>query len=352
MVKHFDLASFELFQILNCTVRTPVSSCGKLNELLIPTQTPPQTPTSGGSPGSRSGKDSDSRSGKENESRSGKENDREIDCISNLDKDKMMAHILDCLSALKRVDELHHDDDKEKTQLAAVKGRVFRKAIDLIMRPKSADRRNPDLEIILQSFPDGTKLQDDRKWLSLHWAVLEDANIDQDDIEILYSADPMALTRHHLKHITDILPQGYTPAHLISFQKHPTMPLVRFLDIHSPRAFLFPSRGLTERRSRYPVQIAAAFTESIDFLQLLLQLQPGAPKLGLGSNSTPLCELIKVGVNLVFRQFFAYSQLSIDTLGPFNLLLLSLTVFLFNFSLFYFLICRGKITISSPFPCF
>ena len=267
MVKHQDSPSFELFQTLNCTVRLP--------ELQIITQTPPLTPLSIESP-----------------CRSSKEIEKDVDCIASLDKDKMMAHILDCLSALKRVEELHQEEVPDKRQLAAVKGRVFRKAIDLIMQPTASAK--PDLARILQSFPDVTKLQDDRKWLSLHWAVLEEAKIDQEDIEVLYSSDPMALTRHHLKQVTDTHFQGYTPAHLISLQKNPRMPLVRFLDIHSPRAFFFPSRCFVEKRSRYPVQLTAGYTESLDFLQFLLQIQPGAPKLGLGSSSTPLCELIKV----------------------------------------------------------
>lgn len=272
MVKRQDTHCFDLFHTLNCTVRVPFStslsgSGGKLNEIQIQHSASCDSPC-------RSVKD-------------------DIESIGNLDKDKMMAHILDCLSALVRVDELQ-EDGTEKGLIAQSKKKVFRKAIDLIMESSTKTNRKPDLDRILQSFPDGTKLQDDRKWLSLHWAVLEDANMDEDDIENIYSSDPMALTRHHLKNLNENFCQGYTPTHLISFQKNPRMPVVRFLDIHSPRAFLFPSRGITDKRCRYPVQLASAFSESIDFLQFLLQIHNGASKIGLGSYSTPLCELIKV----------------------------------------------------------
>lgn len=272
MVKRQDNQCFDLFQALNCTIRVPFStslsgSGGKLNEIQIQHSASCDSPC-------RSVKD-------------------DLESIGNLDKDKMMAHILDCLSALVRVDELQ-DDGSEKSLIAQSKKKVFRKAIDLIMESSTKTNRKPDLERILQSFPDSTKLQDDRKWLSLHWAVLEDANMDEDDIENIYSSDPMALTRHHLKNLNENFCQGYTPTHLISFQKNPRMPVVRFLDIHSPRAFLFPSRGLTDKRCRYPVQLASAFSESIDFLQFLLQIHNGASKIGLGTYSTPLCELIKV----------------------------------------------------------
>ena len=271
MVKRLDASCFELFNTLNCTVKPQIlsslsGSSSKLSEI--------QSCSSMESPGKNSVKD-------------------DLDCVSNFDTDKMMAHILDCLSALVRVDELQ-EDSSDKIQIAQVKKRVFRKAIDLIMKSPTAEGRKPDLVRILQSFPDGTKLQDDRKWLSLHWAVLEDAATDEDDIEAVYSADPMALSRHHLKNLNDNFCQGYTPSHLISFQKNPRMSVVRFLDIHSPRAFLFPSRGLTEKKCRYPVQLAAAHTGSLDFLQFLLQIHIGAPRLGLGYYSTPLCELIKV----------------------------------------------------------
>ena len=271
MVKNVDSTCFDLFQSLNCTSKTsfPTSlsgSNGKLNEI--------QHSLSLESPLRRHKDEGDSH--------------------IYLDQDKMMAHILDCLSALVRANELQ-EDNLEKRLATQAKKKVFCKAMDLIMQSSNKSKNKPDLERILQSFPDASKLQDDRKWLPLHWAVLEDANIDQDDIEAIYSADPMALTRHHMKNPNDNFCQGYTPTHLISFQKNPRMSLVRFLDIHSPRAFLFSSRGMSEKRNRHPVQLAAGYTESIDFLQFLLQIHSGAPKLGLGSSSTPLCELIKVG---------------------------------------------------------
>lgn len=167
-----EVLSFSLFQSLNCTVTPNVSKS--------PRQTNGQFQF-----------ESPSRSHKEKEKEVSAET--EIDLL-NFDRDKMMAHILDCLSALNIIDELY--DKEGKDEVNDVKRKVFLKAIKFIMMDRSSGVKiKPDLERLLQSFPDCTKLCDDRKWLSLHWAVLEDSEMDQKEVEILYSSDPMALTR-------------------------------------------------------------------------------------------------------------------------------------------------------------
>lgn len=67
-------------------------------------------------------------------------------------------------SALRRVEELLQEDTMDRN-LSAIKLKVFRKAIDLIMEVSLKKVKKPDLERILQSFPDASKLEDDRKWL-------------------------------------------------------------------------------------------------------------------------------------------------------------------------------------------
>jgi hypothetical protein len=264
MVKQKDLICFDLFSSLNCTVRPVV--IGSISS--VPKSGPLDSPH----------RELRRLSNAAREPFKEKDKEREKDDITNFDKDKMMSHILDCLSALKRVEELCDEDGTLGTEvmtLNAVKGRIFRSAVNLILDSALNKNKKPDLERILQSFPDSGKLEDDRKWLSLHWSVLEDANANQDDIEVLYTADPLALTRHHLKPENDNL-QGYSPGHLMAFQKNPKMSIVRFFDLHSPRAFLLRSSSSTSRvelnSDCYPVQIAAAHTESIEFLQFLLQV--------------------------------------------------------------------------------
>jgi hypothetical protein len=222
-----EVLSFSLFQSLNCTV----------------------IPTVIKSPRHMNGQfqfESPSRQNSQKEKEKELPAETEIDLL-NFDRDKMMAHILDCLSALNIIDALY--DKEGKDELNVVKKKVFLKAIKFIMMDKSPGvKMKPDLERLLQSFPDSAKLCDDRKWLSLHWAVLEDSKMEQKEVEVLYSSDPMALTRHHLRPTNDVsYPLGFTPAHLIAFQKAPNMELVRSLDLHSPRAFLLPSLVLPNK---------------------------------------------------------------------------------------------------------
>ena len=157
-----EILSFNLFQVLNCTVNPAVlKSPHKQNN----------------------GSDSPSKH-KEREKERENERISEVDVVDwlNLDRDKMMSHVLDCLSALKVIDEFY--DKEKKNEVYDVKKKVFLKAIQFIMEDRSpAVKIKPDLERLLQSFPDNTKLSDDRKFLSLHWSVLEDAKMEQKEID-------------------------------------------------------------------------------------------------------------------------------------------------------------------------
>jgi hypothetical protein len=118
-----------------------------------------------------------------------------------LDENKMRTHILDCVVALRRVQKEKSikkissgDEDHE-----SAKNRVFTAAITMIMDDSESVDADPVLISLLAPFPDKEKMTDGRSWLSLHLALALGDKVDEKDVHLLYSQNPLVLQRYHLK---------------------------------------------------------------------------------------------------------------------------------------------------------
>jgi len=110
--------------------------------------------------------------------------------VMNLDEEKMMVHVLDCLAALAEKQRvrvasekpllLSDEDDAPALTAAqqAARNKVFKAALALVAgglthdgADKDEDERSPAVRQLAFAFPDKDKMEDGRGWLPLHWAV-------------------------------------------------------------------------------------------------------------------------------------------------------------------------------------
>jgi ankyrin repeat protein len=193
-----------------------------------------------------------------------------------LDLDKMRLHIMNCLAAL-RVAEIKSekelkaaDNVDEKQKL--MKRKVFRAAC-LMMIDTNFDNDEVVVSTILSAFPysELVPMSDERSWLPMHFAIALNIQnkIGAEDVHMLHTTDPLAMYRLSQEKLSDeegtLL--GCTPAHLLCMQKVPDMSMVRYFCIRDPKAFL-----LCDRSGRCALHLATQYSESVELLQMILQI--------------------------------------------------------------------------------
>jgi hypothetical protein len=185
--------------------------------------------------------------------------------------------------------------DNEKYE--SVKRKVFREAVSVILEKEFGSDSAvgmgwdgkymysalADINTILSVFPDERRMSEERSWLPMHFAiVLANGNkISEDDVHVLLSGDPLAMHQYSLKEVDsdydfladfedydEGLPHtGCTPAHILFMQKQPKMSLVKYLTLRDPKAFL-----RRDQRGRYALHLVAEYSESLELLQHVLQI--------------------------------------------------------------------------------
>jgi hypothetical protein len=191
-----------------------------------------------------------------------------------LEEDKMMCHIINCFAALRVVQIRRRKQQKEKNNYnekhELMKRKVFRAAC-LMMIDAEFDNDEIVVNTILSAFPDDSMMSDKRSWLPMHFAIalfLEN-KITEEDVHVLHTTDPLAMYRLSEKKLSDeegtLL--GCTPAHLLCLKKEPNMLMVRYFCLRDPKAFL-----LCDRSGRSALHLAAQYSESVELLQTLLQM--------------------------------------------------------------------------------
>jgi hypothetical protein len=108
-------------------------------------------------------------------------------------------------------------------------------------------------------------------WLPMHFAVVLfiKNKISAEDVHMMHTADVFAITR--LSENDDLdggyTKKGCTPVHLLCMQKEPNISMVRYFCIRDPKSFL-----LRDQSGRCTLHLAAQYSESVDLLQTLLQI--------------------------------------------------------------------------------
>lgn len=151
---------------------------------------------------------------------------------------------------------------------------------------KSEEKEKKEKDISLQDIIKLLPQKSIKGWNPLMWSVVVADRIKQEDIQLIYASDPMALKG------TDL---GYSPAHLLCMKNTPCLSLIRFLIIHNPNAFnqscLFDNNFNLEH-SRYPLHLSSEYSQSVELLQILLQLDVSVTKKKTSSHGmTPLAVL-------------------------------------------------------------
>jgi hypothetical protein len=199
-----------------------------------------------------------------------------IDTIGNLDdeaalafieEDKMRCHILNCMAGLRRLyiqkKKLNSTDSKQES----VKRKVFNAAIAMIIDAEN-DGDQAVINNLLSVFPDEKTMTDERSWLPMHFAISlsVENKISEEDVHVLHAIDPLAMHRLSEKD-KDGTMTGFTPVHLLCMQKKPNMSLVRYVSLRDPKAFI-----LCDKRNRCALHYVAQYSESLELLQTVLQI--------------------------------------------------------------------------------
>jgi ankyrin repeat protein len=221
-----------------------------------------------------------------------------------IEVDRMRCHIMNCLAALRVVLEQRKIQQMkclaafrvvlEQTKIQqnlsilfeneVVKRKVFREAC-LMMIDTEFDNNKVPVNVILASFPDDSKISDERNWLPLHFAValFAEDKISAEDVHLLHTNDLLAMYRlselERGDEEKDKYLIGCTPAHLLCMQQQPKMEMVRHFCICDPKAFL-----LRDQSGRCTLHLAAEYSESVELLQAMLQIDVTMTKCSLDSD--------------------------------------------------------------------
>ena len=199
--------------------------------------------------------------------------------ISLLDEDKMMSHMLDCYAALCAAQQ-YRVEMKQPSKLDVntqqAKNKVFKTAMSLMSTGMTNDgsekpefssafskmvttkRYSDDPEV--RVFPDDSKQTDGRGWMPLHWAALAfdtpEGNLHglaEEDVQLVYANDPLALQRYHHYNEEDVEGQDveddctgiqrYTPVHFLCMQPVTTKRtrLLSYFSICNRQSHFIPS---------------------------------------------------------------------------------------------------------------
>jgi hypothetical protein len=207
--------------------------------------------------------------------------------LKSLDLNRMKKHIINCMASLievtEKVTEMTTKNNlrqKKKTNVFIAEDKVFSAAVSMmsqILTGKGHSNIN-----ILEAFPDMESVG----WHPLAWAVpVSYDSVEEEDIKCLYLADPLALDRPHLDLDFDFDNNpfliGYSPAHILCRKADPSLSLIRFLVGHNSMAFLKSRSSVHEEAEEYeiyPLHLAAKHSQSIELLQILLQLDQSVTK--------------------------------------------------------------------------
>ena len=177
--------------------------------------------------------------------------------VTQLDEEKMVAHLLDCYAALGVVQQervrtkqplvLRGDGQPLSADMQAVRNEVLKASIRILddeLVHDDAPVPNVDsstaVKLLLHAFPDETKQTDGRGWLPLHWISAMGstaAGISEEEMKLLYAMDPMAFQRHHQEGTNWDDDLGFTPAHLLCMGDSSNMSLIKHFSIKNQRAF-------------------------------------------------------------------------------------------------------------------
>jgi len=189
-----------------------------------------------------------------------------------LEIDKMILHVLDCLGALQCVMG-QYDSSRAKVFWGAV-ATIAEIGVDQAIG--HVDKRHPGATHLLRAFPNDLKASDGRGWLPLHWAAVID-DVDIEDVRNIARADPLATVKGCNQ------PISATPGHLIAAVRHPRIEVVRCLYNFYPRMAMAKDNDGDE-----PLHYAARYSESVEMIRFLLQANPAATKVRGEGNLVPL----------------------------------------------------------------
>jgi hypothetical protein len=202
--------------------------------------------------------------------------------LETLDEDKMRCHILDCLAALHRVQREKRtrrisSGDKE---YESAKRRVFSSAVTIVMEfEESVIADQHDLRSLLPCFPDKEKMTDGRSWLPLHLAIVLGDKVREEDVYTLHANDPLAMQRYSHPKLEEAFVGRFLPCHLLCMQTHPNMSLVRNLSMRDMKAFtMLVCCGEYYTDGLNTLQLAAQYSESVELLKNLLQIDQSMAK--------------------------------------------------------------------------
>jgi ankyrin repeat protein len=132
---------------------------------------------------------------------------------------------------------------------------------------------DPALVNLLVPFPDQKRKTDGRTWLPLHFALALGKEVKEKDVRLLYSYDPIAMQKPHLSGSGNSDKAGYSPGHFLCMQIEPNMSLMRYLSTHNNKAYTIRvCCGESYKGSRNALQLAAQFSESVDLIRDLMQI--------------------------------------------------------------------------------
>ena len=178
--------------------------------------------------------------------------------------DAVYLHILEMMSCL----SIAQKSPEDSFDLAAVKRRIFLKTIKEITCQEEGELRagkegfNIPLCKVREAFPDRTKRIDGRMWLPMHFAMsIPDVSIA--DVDLLHSAQPGDI--HRIVNDLDRL----TPGHLAVMRTDPNIDLIRQLKFYDPNFASCRSADLST-----PLHVAAKFSNSVEVVQELIEVQP------------------------------------------------------------------------------
>ena len=208
--------------------------------------------------------------------------------ISILDEDKMIAHVLDCYTALCAVQQwrISKEENKPPTKTQQAKNKAFKIAMSVmsqVIRHDDAERPKygPAISKTIKAFTDQL---DGRSWIPLQWAsfAIETSvgdlfGVTEEDVQLLHANDPLAFTRC-------LGPSN--PAQILCMQPVTTcrMSLIRYFSICNQKAVLNSNPSL--------LHVTCEHGEpTLELLQFLLQLHSSQlTKIFTGSD-TPLAKL-------------------------------------------------------------
>lgn len=213
--------------------------------------------------------------------------------ITSSNIDEMQLHILECLDSLsvakESLKEAHQEfpsetanDNIELEKLLTVKYRVFKSAINIILDENSPYKLHRD---IIQNFSSDMKLNDNFSWSPFHWAIACGETVTENDVKLIYAANPLALITRHVKgydECDDFL--GHTPNSILLMFKKPSMSLLLCFLTKHPEAFSSDVGGYRsivvggyyildayQPFRFFPLHLAAQYFESVAALKLIIE---------------------------------------------------------------------------------